>query len=74
MTISRLVPRLSICRCTAASAPRPILTIAITAATPMTMPSVVNAERSTLRRNARSAASTVMRSSFMTEGSHGEAG
>ncbi len=38
-----------------AVAPRPSVTMAITEATPMTMPSVVNTERIVLRRTSRSA-------------------
>ena len=41
-TISMLVPMLAICSCTCCWAPWPRLTIAITAATPMTMPSIVS--------------------------------
>ena len=42
-----------------------MLTIAITAATPITMPSIVSAERSLLRRSARSAVRSVIAASFM---------
>ena len=65
MTIKRFVPRLWICFCTAASAPCPMLTMVITAATPMMMPSIVRMERSLLRRSARKAVRRVMRRSFM---------
>ncbi len=54
-TISTLVP-IAVNACsTRALAPSPIATIAITAATPMMMPSAVRNERSRLRRSARSA-------------------
>ena len=43
--------------CTCAVAPSPIVTIVMTAATPMTMPRMVSDERSTLRRISRSASS-----------------
>jgi hypothetical protein len=49
LTKSRLVPMLSICACTEADAPWPMLTIAITAETPMMMPSMVSAARILLR-------------------------
>src|SRR6185436_15695768 len=55
LTNSRLVPMLSICACTAACAPRPMLTIATTADTPMMMPSIVSAARILLRCRARKA-------------------
>jgi hypothetical protein len=58
-TISRLVPRLLIWSDTARVAPLPTVTIVITAATPMTMPSVVSTERSRLRRISRSASPRV---------------
>ena len=55
---SRLfAPMLAMVFCTARLLPWPISVMAITAATPMTMPSVVNAERMTLRRSARSGCS-----------------
>jgi len=41
--------------CTRALAPSPIATIATTAATPMTIPSVVRSARALLRRSARAA-------------------
>src|SRR5262245_3591575 len=65
-TIRRLFPRLWICCWTAASAPRPMLTMVITAATPMMMPSIVSAERSLFRRSARSAVTKVIERTFMT--------
>src|SRR4051812_24483872 len=48
-------PRLAICASTCAFAPLPMLTMAITAPTPMMIPSAVSADRSLLRRNARPA-------------------
>src|SRR5262249_45364384 len=54
-TKSRFVPTLAICSCTEACAPWPMLTMAITAETPMTMPSMVRAERILLRASARKA-------------------
>jgi hypothetical protein len=58
--ISRLLaPMLRIVCCTAALAPWPISTMAMTAATPMTMPSVVSAERMTFRLSDLKARSSV---------------
>ena len=57
ITISRLLPRLEIWSETERVAPLPSVTIVMTAATPMTMPSMVRNERSRLRRIARSASS-----------------
>ena len=54
-TCSRFVPSFWMSACTCAVAPSPIVTIVITAATPMTMPRIVSDERSTLRRISRSA-------------------
>ena len=54
-TCSRLLPRLLIWSRTAWVAPLPTVTMVITAATPMTMPSTVRKERSRLRRMARRA-------------------
>ena len=48
----RFAPRLSICFSTAACAPEPMAMEAITAPTPMMMPSMVRRERLTLRRSA----------------------
>ena len=48
-------PRLAICASTCALAPLPMLTIAMTAPTPMMMPSAVRTERSLFRRRARKA-------------------
>src|SRR5688572_3552496 len=55
LTKSRLVPMLEICACTEACAPWPMLTMAITADTPMMMPSMVSAARILLRTSARKA-------------------
>ena len=44
-TMIRLLPMLWICSCIRAVAPAPTPTIAMTAATPMMMPSMVSAER-----------------------------
>ncbi len=54
--LMRLSPRLATCACTMLEAPSPMPTIAITAPTPMMMPSTVSAERILLRAMARSAA------------------
>ena len=56
---------LSICACTVACAPCPMLTIAITAETPMMMPSMVSAARILLRASARKAMRMII-SAFMT--------
>ncbi len=61
-TISRLVPRLEICICTACVAPLPSVTIVITALTPITMPRIVRNERNRLRRIERSARKSVLSS------------
>ena len=50
LIISRLLPRLAICSVTCAVAPLPSVTMVITAATPIMMPSVVKKERRILRR------------------------
>src|SRR5882724_11680469 len=55
LTKRRFVPILSIWACTEACAPCPMLTIAITADTPMMMPSIVRMARILLRRRARNA-------------------
>ena len=60
-TTSRLVPRLAISASTAALAPCPTATIAMSAATPMNTPRTVSAERSLLRASARPAATSAMR-------------
>src|SRR6059058_5335620 len=54
----RLVPRLSIRSVTLACAPAPTPTMAITAPTPMMMPSIVSALRSLFTRSARTAIRT----------------
>src|SRR6476660_10656369 len=59
-TMITLVPRFAIWAWTAASAPWPTLTIAITAPTPITRPRAVRADRITLRRSARRAVRTVI--------------
>src|SRR5437899_7207758 len=46
-------PRLAICASTCAVAPLPMPTMAITAPTPMMIPSAVSTERILFRRNAR---------------------
>ena len=52
-TITRVfAPRLAMVRWMAMDAPLPISIIVITAATPMTMPSIVSIVRMTLRRSA----------------------
>src|SRR5438445_788912 len=55
ITMMRFEPRLWICSATRAWAPAPTLTMAITAPTPMMMPSMVSALRSLFPRSARSA-------------------
>src|SRR4051794_26486665 len=60
-----LAPMLSMVFCTAALEPWPISVMAITAATPMTMPRAVSAERRALRRKARSAVRRMRKSFFM---------
>ena len=55
-----LAPRPEICSRTAAVAPLPSVTIVTTAATPMTMPSMVRNERSRWRRISRIASTTVV--------------
>ena len=63
-TISRLAPRDWICASTCRRAPSPTATVAITAATPIKIPSAVRMERSRLAESAesapRSASSTSM--------------
>ena len=61
-TMIRLLPMLWICCCIRAVAPAPTPTIAITAATPMMMPSMVSAERALFTLRARSAILTLERS------------
>src|SRR5690242_16365300 len=60
--ISRLLPRLWMLSVILAVVPVPSVTIAITAATPMTMPRMVSVERIALRRIARRASMIVSRS------------
>ena len=50
--MTRLAPRLSICLSTAACAPEPMAMDAMTAPTPMMIPSMVRSERLMLRRSA----------------------
>jgi hypothetical protein len=57
--MSRFVPILAIWSLTMAVAPWPMATIAITAATPMMMPSVVRNDRTLFRAMARSDALTM---------------
>ena len=59
MTSKLLAPMLAMVFCTAMAEPWPISVMAMTADTPMTMPSVVSDERITLRRRARSAVLTM---------------
>ena len=54
-TSSMLAPMLAMVCLTAVEEPCPISTMAMTAATPMMMPSVVSVERMTLRRSALTA-------------------
>src|SRR5690242_17833645 len=54
-TVTTFCPRLATCASTWDFAPLPMLTIAMTAPTPMMMPSAVRIERSLLRRRARRA-------------------
>src|ERR1700687_1473062 len=54
-TMMTLLPMLAICCWIRSVAPEPTETIAITAPTPIMMPSIVRAERSLLIRNARKA-------------------
>src|SRR5947199_272886 len=58
-TMMRFEPRLWICSATRAWAPAPTPTIAMTAATPMMMPSIVRALRSLLTRSERMAIRTL---------------
>ena len=59
MMMSIFVPRLEMLLRTLAVADCPSVTMAITEATPITIPSVVRAERRTFRRRARKAMSKV---------------
>src|ERR1019366_1129963 len=55
LTVRSVVPSAEILSFTCFCAPRPSATTAITAATPMTMPSIVNSDRSLFARSAPSA-------------------
>jgi hypothetical protein len=59
-TIKTLVPRLAICDRMVALAPSPIATIAMTAPTPMMIPSMVRKDLSLFLRSARRAILKVM--------------
>src|SRR5262245_50404764 len=63
----RLLPMLRICSCIRSVAPDPTPTIAITAATPMMMPSIVSAERMRFTFSARSAIRLLATILFMTD-------
>ena len=58
-TNSMLDPMAAICCCACCCAPCPTLTMAMTAPTPMMMPSMVSMERSLLRARARMAMRTI---------------
>ena len=58
-TTIRLLPMEAICSLMRSCAPEPTATMAITAATPMMMPSMVSAERILLMRSARRAIFTL---------------
>ena len=60
-TMMRFEPRLWICSATRACAPDPTPTIAITAPTPMMMPSIVKKARSLFLASARSAMRKVIK-------------
>jgi hypothetical protein len=59
VTVSTSVPSVASCSSTAACAPRPSASMAITAATPMITPSIVSAARNALPRMESSASFTV---------------
>ena len=59
-TTTMFVPKLSNCFCTAALAPSPTATMAMSAATPMNTPNMVKAERSLLRARACREAETII--------------
>src|SRR6185437_11396741 len=63
----RLLPRLEICSCTVCVAPVPTATVAMTADTPMTTPSIVSAARILLVRNAVKAILRLGRSGFILD-------
>ena len=65
-TMIMLLPMEAICCWMRACAPEPMATIAITAATPMMMPSMVSAERILLMRSAPNAICMLALSFFMT--------
>ena len=60
MTVMRFWPSEATCASTWTLAPLPMLTMVMTAATPMIMPSAVSIERIVLRRRARSATRRVL--------------
>ena len=60
MMVSMFDPILEISSCTCRGVPAPSVTITITAATPMMMPSTVRLDRNTLRRISRSAMRSVL--------------
>src|SRR4030042_6051141 len=59
VTISRLLPMLAICCLTWSVAPPPMVTIVMTAATPITIPRIVRNDRRTFRLIARRASRIV---------------
>ena len=65
VTVSSVVPRAAMRSFTDCWAPRPSATIAITAATPMTMPSMVRNERSLFARSASTATCRVSLNSIL---------
>ena len=66
-TMIVLLPMLAICCWMRCFAPEPMAAVAITAATPITMPSMVSAERSLLTCSARKAMRMEERKCFMVE-------
>src|SRR5882672_10854017 len=64
LTLTSVVPSAAMRSFTARSAPRPSATMAMTAATPITMPSIVRNDRSRFARSASSATVTVSPSSM----------
>ena len=64
--ISKLEPKLAICSCSLFCAPPPIAIMAITAATPITMPSIVKIDLSLLTCNARIAMAKFIVDPIMT--------
>ncbi len=69
-TIKTLVPKLAICERIVDLAPSPMATMAITAPTPMMMPSMVRNARSLLRARARSAIRNVINQAFTRSSCH----